>query len=53
MEFIERYHKLKSWVGWLEEMEKEFPGANISISTAINSFKSQIKELKNKRKEQK
>ena len=48
MESIERYHKLKSWVGWLEEMEKEFPGANVSISTAIRSFKSQIKEIEGK-----
>lgn len=45
MEYIERYHKLKSWIGWLEEIQKEFPGNNINISTAIKSFESQIKEL--------
>lgn len=48
MEFIERYHKLKSWIGWLEEMTKEFPGNSVSIDTAIRSFKSQLKELENK-----
>lgn len=45
MESIERYHKLKSWTGWLEEIQQEFPGRNVSIDTAIRSFKSQIKEL--------
>ena len=45
MEFLERYHKLKSWIGWLESMEKEFPGSNVSITTVISSFKSQLKEL--------
>ena len=45
MESIERYHKLKSWVGWLEEIQQEFPGRNVSIDTAIRSFKSQVKEL--------
>ena len=45
MEYLERYHKLKSWTGWLEEMSHEFPGDNVSISTAIRSFKSQLKEL--------
>lgn len=45
MEYIERYHKLKSWIGWLEEIQKEFPGNNININTAIKSFESQIKEL--------
>ena len=45
MESLERYHMLKSWVEWLESMEKEFPGVNVSISTAISSFKSQLKEL--------
>ena len=48
MEFIERYHKLKSWVGWLQEMAKEFPGQNTTIDTAIRSFQSQLKELEKK-----
>ena len=42
---LERYHKLKSWVGWLEEISKEFPGNSTNIDTAIRSFKTQIKEL--------
>ena len=42
---IDRYHKLTSWIGWLEEINKEFPGENTSISTAIQSFKTQLKEL--------
>lgn len=45
MEYLERYHKLISWVGWLEEISKEFPGNNTNIRTAINNFKSQIKEI--------
>ena len=45
MESITRYHKLKSWVGWLEEIQHEFPGGNVNINTAIRSFKSQLKEL--------
>ena len=44
MEAISRYHKLKSWVGWLEEIQKEFPGNNININTAISSFETQLKE---------
>jgi hypothetical protein len=48
MESLERYHKLKSWVDWLEEISKEFPGGNINIGTAIRSFKSQLKELEKK-----
>lgn len=48
MEFIERYHKLKSWIGWLEEIAKEFPGENTNINTAIKSFKSQLSELEKK-----
>lgn len=48
MESISRYHKLKSWVGWLEEIQTEFPGNSTNIDTAIKSFKSQIKELENK-----
>ena len=48
MEFIERYHKLKSWVGWLEEINKEFPGNSTNIDTAIRSFQSQLKELEKK-----
>jgi len=45
MESISRYHKLKSWVDWLEEIANEFPGNNVNINTAIKSFKSQLKEL--------
>jgi hypothetical protein len=45
MESLERYHKLKSWVGWLEDIIQEFPGNNVSIDTAIRSFKSQLKEI--------
>ena len=45
MEFLSRYHKLKSWTEWLEEIQKEFPGNNITIDTAIKSFKAQLKEL--------
>lgn len=45
---INRYHKLKSWVGWLEEISKEFPGSSTNIDTAISSFKSQLKELEKK-----
>lgn len=45
MESIGRYHRIKSWVGWLEEIQKEFPGGNTNISTAIKSFKSQLNEL--------
>lgn len=37
--------KLITWVSNLEEISKEFPGNNISIITALKSFKSQIKEL--------
>lgn len=48
IESLEKYHKLKSWIGWLEEISNEFPGSNTSIDTAIRSFKSQIKELENK-----
>jgi hypothetical protein len=48
MASLERYHKLKSWVGWLEEIQKEFPGNNTNIVTAINSFKSQLKEIEPK-----
>lgn len=48
MECIERYHKLRSWVGWLEEISTEFPGNSTNIETAIRSFKSQIKELESK-----
>lgn len=50
MESLERYHKLKSWAGWLEEIQHEFPGGNVSIGTAIRSFKSQIKEFENSNK---
>ena len=42
---ISRYHKLKSWVDWLEEISQEFPGNSTTIDTAIRSFKSQLKEL--------
>lgn len=42
---IDRYHKLTSWIGWLEEINQEFPGGNTNINTAITSFKSQLKEL--------
>lgn len=45
MESIARYHKLKSWIGWLTEIQQEFPGGNTNISTAIKSFESQLKEL--------
>ena len=45
MESIERYYKLKSWVGWLEDIANEFPGGNVNINTAIKSFKSQLKEI--------
>ena len=45
MKSIARYHKLKSWVGWLQEIQQEFPGGNTNISTAIKSFESQLKEL--------
>ena len=45
MESISRYHKLKSWIGWLEEIQQEFPGNSTNINTAIQSFKSQLKEL--------
>ena len=48
MEFIERYYKLKSWVGWLEEINKEFPGSSTNIDTAIRSFQAQLKELEKK-----
>ena len=40
---VEKYHRLKSWIGWLETMSREFPGNNVSIGTAIKSFKSQLK----------
>jgi hypothetical protein len=40
-----RYHKLKSWVEWLEELAEELPGNSTNIDTAIRSFKSQLKEL--------
>lgn len=42
---LEKYHRLKSWIGWLENMAAEFPGDNVSIGTAIKSFKSQLNEL--------
>jgi hypothetical protein len=42
---LTRYHKLKSWVGWLKEIQQEFPGNNVNINTAIKSFESQLKEL--------
>lgn len=45
MTTLTRYHKLKSWVGWLQEIQQEFPGGNTNISTAIKSFESQLKEL--------
>lgn len=45
---LKKYHKLKSWVSWLEEIDKEFPGNSTSISTAITSFKARIKELEKK-----
>lgn len=45
MESLERYNKLKSWIEWLNEVLKEFPGNNVSIDTAIRSFKSQLKEI--------
>lgn len=45
MKSIERYHKLRSWVGWLKDIQEEFPGNNVSIGTAIKSFESQLKEL--------
>ena len=45
MKSIARYHKLKSWIGWLEEIQQEFPGNNTNIDTAIKSFESQLKEL--------
>jgi len=48
MASLERYHKLKSWVGWLEEIQEEFPGNNTNIGTAISSFKSQLKEIEPK-----
>lgn len=44
---IERYHKLKSWIGWLEDIQQEFPGGNVNIGTAIRSFKNQLKEIEN------
>ena len=47
MKSVERYHKLKSWVGWLNEIQQEFPGNNVNINTAIKSFESQLKELEN------
>ena len=48
MEYLERYHKLKSWIGWLEEMAQEFPGNNTNLDTAIKSFKSQLKDIEKK-----
>ena len=48
MESISRYHKLKSWIGWLEEIDKEFPGNSTNIDTAIKSFKSQLKEIESR-----
>lgn len=42
---ISRYHKLRSWIGLLEEINEEFPGKSTNIDTAIRSFKSQLKEL--------
>lgn len=48
MKSIERYYKLKRWVGWLEKISTEFPGSNTGIDTAIRSFKSQLKELEKK-----
>lgn len=51
MESITRYHKLKSWVGWLEEIQQEFPGGNTNIDTAIRSFKSQIKNIEERQKQ--
>ena len=45
MTALTRYHKLKSWIGWLQEIQQEFPGCNTNIDTAIKSFESQLKEL--------
>jgi hypothetical protein len=45
MESLERYQKLKNWIGWLEEIKQEFPGNNVNIDTAIKSFNSQLKEI--------
>jgi hypothetical protein len=42
---MNRLETLKGWVQCLEDIDKEFPGSSTSIGTAINSFKTQIKEL--------
>lgn len=48
MESIGREKTLKEWVAALECISGEFPGNNISIDVAIRSFKSQLKEIKNR-----
>lgn len=48
MSSIERYYQLKSWIDWLKEMAREFPSENITMGTALRSFKSQLKELEKK-----
>jgi hypothetical protein len=46
---LRRDVQLKYWIDTLEEIIQEFPGSNMNIDTAIKSFKSQLKELENKR----